>query len=347
MSGGRPPKPCIACRTRPVAWTTPRVDYCYRCLPGGPFEPPPCGRCGGASAHLGYEYYSQGLCARCHNAAPQRMEACRDCLAWGVIRKYKWLCWRCRRWRRRPPRRRCRICQRDDVSVTDGQVCNLCDRQMVIHLRTTVEQANMHGQQLYLANIAWPATRPLAGNVRGAAKPSTRRRDRGRNAVEFYPVEQIQLALFDMPRDLAAARATGPWPDPPDAQMAAFLDAAVTDHARRHGWSTSTVKRTRLAIRVLQLMQDTPGSMLLASDAMRLQEIGLTAVPVIDVATAAGVMLDDRQPAIHAWFATTIAELPAPMRTELAEWFDVMLNGSTNPPRRRARDQTTVRLHLR
>ncbi|UYM06314.1 site-specific integrase [Solicola gregarius] len=218
---------------------------------------------------------------------------------------------------------------------------------MVIHLGSTVEQANLHGQQLYLANIAWPATRPLTGNVRGASKPRTPRRDPGHGSVEFSPIEQLQLVLFEMPRDLAAARAKGPWADPPDAKMAAFLDAAVLDHARRHGWAKSTVKRTRLAMRVLQLMQDTPGSMLLASDAMQLQTIGLTAIPVIDVATAAGVMLDDRQPAIHAWFATTVAGLPEQMRTDLTEWFDVMVNGSTTPPRRHPRDHTTVRVHLR
>ena len=53
------PKPCLGCRTNVVAWTTPRVDYCYQCLPGGPFPPPPCRRCGG-TADTGDDYYSQG-----------------------------------------------------------------------------------------------------------------------------------------------------------------------------------------------------------------------------------------------------------------------------------------------
>jgi hypothetical protein len=352
-SGTKKPKPCIGCRDRVVAWSKPRVDYCYRCLPGGPFEPPACRRCGGAT---GYEYYSQGLCAGCHPAAPQRMDACRDCHAWGVIRKHKWLCWRCRSWRRRLPRGTCRICRRDDLPVSPDQACNLCDRQMVINLGTTLEESNAHGQQLYLANIAWPSTRTRYGNVRRPNKPSTQPRPSDRadnlNTIEFSPVDQTQLALFDMPRDLATAQANGLFtseqlPDPPHQQMAAFLDAAVLDHARRHGWAKSTIHRTRRSMRVLQLMQDTPGAMLLASDAMALQQIGLTAIPVIDVATAAGVMLDDRQAAIHAWFATTIAHLPEQMRTELTQWFDVMLHGSTTPPRRRPREQQTIRLYLR
>jgi len=129
--------------------------------------------------------------------------------------------------------------------------------------------------------------------------------------------------------------------------MAAFLEHQVADHARRHGWPKSSVLRTQKAMRVLQLMQDTPGAMLSASDAMLLQTIELPAIPVIAVATAAGVMIDDRQPAIRAWFDTATAHLPDPMRAELHEWLDVMLHGSPTPPRRRPRDEQTVRIYLR
>jgi hypothetical protein len=296
------------------------------------------------------------MCTRCHPAAPQRIESCRDCHAWGVIRKHKWLCWRCRSWRARLPKGTCRICHRVDLTVNPDQVCNLCDRQMTITLGATVDEANAGGQQLYFANMPWQPTRIRWGNVRRLDKPNPRllRRDRADSlsAIEFYPVEQTQLTLFDMPRDLTRARDRGlltteRLPDPPHEQMAAFLDAAVLDHARRHGWPKSTIHRTQRSMRVLQLMQDTPGAMLSASDAIRLQEIGLTAIPVIDVATAAGVMLDDRQPAIHAYFDATTARLPEQMRTELTEWFTVMLNGSTTPPRRKPRDQQTIRLYLR
>lgn len=363
MSGGTP-KPCIACRQRRAAWTSPRVDYCYQCLPGGPFPPPACTRCNAGKAGDGpsggtilkVEYYSQGMCTRCHPAAPQHLESCRDCYAWGVIRKHKWLCWRCRSWRVRLPRGACRICHRADLAVNPDDVCNLCDRQMSITLGDGVDEANVGGQQLYFANMPWQPTRIRWGNVRRVNKPNPRNLHRDRadslRAIEFYPVAQIQHVLFDMPRDLAGAQARGLLageclPDAPHEQMAAFLDAAVLDHARRHGWAKSTIHRTQRSMHVLQLLQDTPGAMLLASDAIRLQEVGLTAIPVIDVATAAGVMLDDRQPAIHAYFDTTTADLPEPMRTELTEWFDVMLHGSSTPPRRRPREQQTIRVYLR
>lgn len=273
------------------------------------------------------------------------MDACRDCLAWGVIRKYKWLCWRCGTWRSRLPRGTCRTCQRGNLPVNPDQVCNLCDRQMAITLGATIDQANSHGQQLYLANMPWPATRILPGNVRRLYSSSTRRATRA-EPVDFRPVSYTQLLLFDMPRELRALQTNGPLPDPPHAQMAAFLAAAVNDHARRHGWQRSTLYRTHQSMRVLQLIQDTPGAMLRASDAILLQQIGLTAVPVIDVATAVGVMLEDRQPAIHDWFNTAVAYLPGPMRAELTEWFDVMLHGSSTPPRRRPREQATIRHYL-
>lgn len=344
--GGRSPKPCNGCRQRVVAWTRPRVDYCYTCLPGGPFTPPPCRRCGSP------DYYSQGLCDRCHLGAPQSVASCRDCLAWGVIRKHKWLCWRCRSWRIRRPRGTCRICRRADLPLEAGGHCQLCDRQTVVHLETTLEQANQHGQQLYLANLPWPATRyrgTAAGPVRridDAATAATAAPVARQRTLTYYPVPSRQLTLFDIRHDLRAVvkRASI---DPPNQQMGAFLDAAAADHGRRHGWSTDLVTATRTGLRVLQVAQDTPGALLMTSDALQLTKVGLPVNAVIAVATAAGLMLDDRQPAIHAWFAATIADLPTPMRLELTEWFEVMLNGSRTPPRRQPRDQQTIRLALR
>ena len=55
----RPPATCYRCKASKVAWVTPRVDYCYACLPGGPFTPPPCALCGSG------DYYCQGLCGHC------------------------------------------------------------------------------------------------------------------------------------------------------------------------------------------------------------------------------------------------------------------------------------------
>lgn len=102
----RPPEKCTGCGVARVAWVRPRVDYCYACLPGGPFTPPPCSRCGSTA------YFSQGLCERCHPGSPEYLGACKDCLAWGVYRRHNWRCWQCRWWQGHYPLGDCAWCGR-------------------------------------------------------------------------------------------------------------------------------------------------------------------------------------------------------------------------------------------
>jgi hypothetical protein len=66
----------------------------------------------------------------------------------------------------------------------------------------------------------------------------------------------------------------------------------------------------------------------------------------LEVLAEAGILQEDRIPAIEAWFSRPIRGLPEPMVTELRRWFDIMLHGSITPPRRRPRTQVTARLRL-
>ena len=92
----------MTCKVRPPAMLN--IPYCFPCWPGGPVTPPPCRTCGSTE-----NYYSSGLCARCHPAAPGEkspvwrlvgpladnrvvVDSCPDCLAWGVTRTYGWRC---------------------------------------------------------------------------------------------------------------------------------------------------------------------------------------------------------------------------------------------------------------
>jgi|GEM_PF-210246 plasmid stability protein len=101
----RPPSMCTRCQANRVAWSSARVDYCYACLPGGPFTPPRCVKCGTTEG-----YFSQGLCAGCHPGSPQQPGSCKGCLAWGVLRRYNWMCWSCRWWRTHYPEGACDYC---------------------------------------------------------------------------------------------------------------------------------------------------------------------------------------------------------------------------------------------
>ena len=100
---------CQTCGVRPPAMR--EIPCCFECWPGGPVTPPPCRRCGSKE-----NYYTSGLCSRCHHHAPGpksprwespgklrrrpvKVASCPDCLAWGVTARYGWMCVACKSWR--------------------------------------------------------------------------------------------------------------------------------------------------------------------------------------------------------------------------------------------------------
>lgn len=341
MRGSSRPRPCTVCGMRPVAWSYPRrTKFCYECMPGGPVVPPPCRRCGRTEG-----YYSGGLCDRCHRSAPQTVAACRDCHAWGVGRINDWLCEACRYWRSKYPEGTCRACN-VVTAVNEDQGCRLCWHQFLVaggrKGGTNLVEANRHGQQLFLADLRHASK----GQRRG-----TRRRRPDQLVVGpapvFTPVGHRQLTLFPATaRDLQRGRTHG-FLAPADPGMAAFLDEFVVDYAGRHGWGLTATKTVRRGLLVALGLQDTPGAPLRATDILELPQIGTNALRLLEVCDAAGVLEDDRQPAVDKWFNTAIAGLPEQMQHELGRWYAVMTKGSSTPPRSKARSEHTIRLYTR
>lgn len=335
MKRRAPLRRCVRCKNNPVSWTTPRVDCCYNCLPGGPFTPPACSRCGSTR-----DYFTNGLCARCHRNAPQPVGSCQDCHAWGVIRKTRWLCWGCKSWRQHAIEGSCRICNAT-VAINPDRVCRLCRCQHImwggVKGGVSIEDANLDGQQLFLANLHYSP----AGQSR-----TTRRKTEPYQVrpATFHPVEHRQLLLFDMERDLVAGREQG-FNSPPLPRMARFIEQILTTHAASHGWAQNTVVTTRQGIAIVLSLQDTPGARVTATEVLRLTQIDLPARRLIEIFQAADLFDDDRIPAIHNWVTGQLAELPDQMRAELHSWFEVMQHGRT-PPRRRPRSDTTIRVNL-
>jgi hypothetical protein len=326
-----PPKRCRVCGARPTAWAG--VAYCFECWPGGPVIPPPCLRCGSRT-----DYYRAGVCVRCHERAPQRVESCRDCLAWGATRTTKWLCKGCGHWRSHYTVARCPVCGRQ-VPVHPEGACRLCRRQRSVLLRqgrrVDAVEANRDGQQLFFADMA-KAARRAPTLTRQVLEPP----------VVIGPVAHRQGVLFTAPWDPHAA--FGPrFPPPRDPELAAALHCFVADYARRFGWSPGSTERTQRGVRILLGVQDTPGAPILRSDVMLLSEIGISAKAVGDALEAAGMLEEDRVPTVVRWFETKIAGLPEDMRDELSVWFEVKRHGRSTPPRFQARNEATIKSQLR
>jgi hypothetical protein len=327
---------CITCATAPAAMA--QVDYCFACWPGGPVVPPPCLRCGSRK-----NYFTSGICRRCHRDGNPGVESCRDCHAWGVGRLHDWLCAGCRSWRREHTRiAACRVCS-SVLTLGQGGVCRLCRKQGTL-MRGDKELldllgANAHGQQLFFADMFYVsarqrATRPNLAPTAAARETLPRRKQRA-----------VQLRLFDARRDLAAHGREN-LIERCDPIIAARVDREVAEHAMRHGWTRKAMAETRSGIRIVIGLQDDLNALIKATDVTLLRGIELPVRRILDVLAEMELLDDDRTPAVETWFAQRTAELPEPMRDELGIWFLVMRDGSTTSPRRKPRAESTINVQL-
>lgn len=344
---GRRLKRCTVCTTTPVAMSG--VDYCFACWPGGPVTPPPCLRCGSARG-----YFATGLCERCHPYADPGVDSCLDCLAWGARRPHGWLCRACVSWRavyanpaKNGSHGPCHACGRVLMLGRRG-VCRLCHKH-ASHIRIDNEPldvigANRHGQQLFFADLFTsksdlpppPRRRP---DLPVPSAASTTRKP--------YWVERRdeQLILFTMKPDLAAHGRSGlrQLAHPDDV---APLVAIAHELADAHKWSPRQRNDAAIGVQIMLGIQVDGRPPVRASEVEALRDINMCVWTVIEVLSAAGALIEDRVPALDAWFHERIATLPDPMAEELRIWFDIMKNGTRIPPRRRPRGKSSITLHL-
>lgn len=343
---------CRQCGLRPPAMR--EIPCCFDCWPGGPVTPPPCRTCGSKQ-----DYYTSGLCARCHTRAPgQRSLAwkhggqavivgsCPDCCGWGVTRTWGWVCPGCRAWRERYPAGECAGCGRI-LAVDKAGACRLCRKQRSIVARrdgirvdhVSLAAATRGGQQLFFA---------IGGmfHQEGHGRQPYTRKTGPPDMSRLQPAAHRQLVLLDWPRDLRAGMRTG-FPPPPDPALEAAFHEFVREHAARHGWARGKAERVQRAIRIMLAIQDTPGAAIRRSDVALLSTIKHSAAVVADVLGEAGMLAEDREPAIVRWFTAAVSGLPEPMRYELGTWFEIMRHGSAATPRRLPRADSTTDTQLR
>jgi hypothetical protein len=157
-------------------------------------------------------------------------------------------------------------------------------------------------------------------------------------------VAHQQLTLVDVPRDFTRIRGTELLPDPGFSQ---FLDDKVRSHAEECGWSKTRINVTRQGLRLLAYAQATPGAPIRASHVAELDPVTFARQPILDVLHSAGILDDDREPAVMTWYAHRVADLPEAMTNEIDIWFQIMLQGSNTYPRSKPRAHVTIRVRVR
>ena len=196
-------------------------------------------------------------------------------------------------------------------------------------------EANRYGQQLFFANMRFQ--RPRTPRL----KPE---RQRARRATtDFRPLTWRQDPLFVMDLDPTVVHARSLRAD---NDLVRYCTDVVHDHAGKHGWSKRQTNDVIRSLRLLQVLQDTPGAKVKASEVLQLPRYDGNISSTLDVLAAAGLLIDDRVSNVERYFASKTAQLPEPMRAQLEVWLDVMLNGSNTAPRQRSRDPQTARIQI-
>jgi hypothetical protein len=225
-------------------------------------------------------------------------------------------------------------------------ICRLCRKQATLmrgdHELLDVRGANMHGQQLFFADMFYvnardrrrPPPPQAPASCGDAARP-----------VPRAAARQVQLTLFDARRDLAAHGREG-LIERCDPVIAERIDREVGEHARGRGWTHKALAETRSGIRIMIGLQDDPDVLIKATDVALLRAIDLPVRRILDVLAEMQMLDDDRTPAVETWFAQRTGEFPEQMRDELGIWFLVMRDGSSTSPRRKPRAESTINVQL-
>ncbi len=341
-----PPK-CSRCQINRVAWTSPRVDFCYDCLPGGPFASPPCQRCNDRA-----DYFSQGLCSRCHPRSPEHIDACKGCFAWGVYPRHNWTCWSCRWWEGHYPKGTCRHCGRA-THVSDTSACRLCLENARFDQAPgrapDVAGANRYSQQLFFANMAFKRrVSELPDYVPWNSRWSQKNKNQlpHRPGTRFDQDAPEQLTLFAMDPDSEVLRQRILIED---SDLTRYCAAILSDHARRYGWSVRQRNAVMQTLRMLQTVRPTPTALIRASDVVAMRRYDGTISSTIDVLAEAELLIEDVPTRVERYFTAKFIDsgaLPDAMRQHLELWLQIMLGGSRHAPRQFPREPETVELHI-
>ena len=96
-----------------------------------------------------------------------------------------------------------------------------------------------------------------------------------------------------------------------DSDLTRYCAGVVRDHAGRHGWSKRQTNDVIRSLRLLQVLQDTPGAKIHASEVAQLPRYDGNINSTLDVLAAAGLLIDDRVSHVERYFAAKTARCPS------------------------------------
>jgi hypothetical protein len=285
--------------------------------------------------------------------------SCKGCLAWGVLRRHNQLCWACRWWHTHYAPGQCRYCHREAV-IGDAAACRMClDQARLLQepgRALDLPGATRHGHQLALANMRFKRFRPPRLEPPPPAPTGPEIRPEGRRVktggrvkrsfatpAGFRPVTFRQLALFSADPDPSVVQARALTAD---GDLVRHCSAVTLEHAAKHGWSERQTNTVLASLRVLQVLQETPGARIHASEVLQVTRYGGTIQSTLEVLADADMLIDDRVSTVERYFADKTAHLPEPMKAQLGVWLQIMIEGSTRAPRRHSRDPATIQVHI-
>jgi integrase len=276
------------------------------------------------------------------NDADGAAASCPACLAWGIL--YAGVCRGCYDFARRRQPGRCGCCRRS-LPLKKGY-CRACWLQAALQVAAAAGTGAKRAPDLGPADFAAVTWHQLS--FAGLAKMNRRPRpaappDAARRPHDHRPAgwTQLELSVPGQSRRFHARHWAASAITSPALEQARGI-AACLGEAR--GWNPRIQAETARALAVM-LAAHVPGETIPWSAlAPALRPRDLSVSRTAEILAAAGLLDDDRVPALDAWAQDKLAGLAPGIAACARSWLRALQHGT---PRARPRKPDTIRVYLR
>ncbi len=272
------------------------------------------------------------------NAAGEAAASCPMCLSWGIL--YAGVCRGCYDFARRHEPGPCGCCRRS-LPLKKGY-CRNCWLQAALQAAGAARRAPDLGPADFAAVTCHQLS--FAGLARMTRRPRLPRADGGDPAPPGPPDagwEQLELSVPGQSRRFHARHWTAASITGPALEQARGIAARLGE---MRGWNPRIQAETARALAVM-LAAHVPGEKIPWSalePALRPRDLSVSRTA--EILAIAGLLDDDRVPALGTWAESKLATLAPGIAACARSWLDALQHGT---PRSRPRKPDTVRVYLR